>query len=128
MNKHIIQAHEGNPDGVIFDWKVVGKFQKPLSRQLAEAIRIDNKPKEESLNSKAEYFKHSTRRIGFIESEDKEQCTFCGRKFTKIENLQTHEVQFHTQSKCHYCEYVAIGSKDMTYHIRDRHTEHEIEM
>ena len=63
------------------------------------------------------------RRIGFIESEDKEQCTFCGRKFNNIEDLQTHEIQFHTQRKCHYCEYVAIGLKDMTYHIRDKHPE-----
>ena len=58
MHKHIVSDHAGNIEDVTFDWKVLGKFQKPLQRQLDEAINIEGNSKESSLNSKSEYYKH----------------------------------------------------------------------
>ena len=43
MYKHVLKEHKGNTDGIVFDWEVLGNFQKPLSRQIAEAIKMDNK-------------------------------------------------------------------------------------
>ena len=43
MYKHVLKEHKGNTNGYVLDWEVLGNFQKPLSRQIAEAIKIDNK-------------------------------------------------------------------------------------
>ena len=45
MHKHIMKEHKGKAHEVDFDWKIVGKYRKPLSRQLAEAIEIEKNPK-----------------------------------------------------------------------------------
>ena len=80
MNKHIVKEHGGKPDEVEFDWKIIGKFKKPLSRQLTEAIRIDKKSKDDNLNSKNEYFRHTVKRISLSNSDSKEECGYCGKK------------------------------------------------
>ena len=49
MWKHVQKEHEGVSENVNFEWKVTGKFVKPLPRQLSEAISIKNS------NSKSEY-------------------------------------------------------------------------
>ena len=123
MYKHALKEHNGNTDRFVFDWKVLGKFQKPLSRQLAEAIEIDSKAKEVSLNSKSEYFQHSVKRLQLNDHENKEECTYCSRKFQKVEDLQTHETDFHTKHKCNTCEYIAIGLKDLSYHVKHKHSD-----
>ena len=128
MNKHIMEAHAGNVQEVVFDWKIIGQYQKPLSRQLAEAINIDKKSKEESLNSKHEYFKHSIKKLELNQGENKEECAYCGRKFKKIEDLQTHETEFHMEKKCQHCEYIGIGQKDLTYHTKTKHQQCGIQM
>ena len=117
----MIEDHEGDSTGVTFDWKIKGKYQKPLSRQLAEAILIDKKSKDVNLNSKTEYFSHSVKRIGLNSAGDKEECGYCGRKFAKIDDLQTHEENFHTKSKCNTCDYVSFGKKDLAYHTQNMH-------
>ena len=43
MHKHIVSEHAGNIEDVRFDWKVLGKFQNPLQRQLNEVINIEDK-------------------------------------------------------------------------------------
>ena len=43
MYKPVLKEHKGNADGIVLDWEVLGNFQKPLSRQIAEAIKMDNK-------------------------------------------------------------------------------------
>ena len=121
MNKHVMKDHEGNPTGVTFDWKIKGNHQKPLRRQLLEAILIDNKSKDVNLNSKNEYFSQSVKRIGLNSAGDKEECGYCGRKFAKIDDLQTHEENFHTKSKCNTCDYVSFGKKDLAYHTQNMH-------
>ena len=80
--------------------KLLGKFKKPLPRQLTEAIKIDNKTKYESLNTKTEYFQHTTKRLGIEGREDKEECAFCGRKFGRINDSLKHEQEFHTKHTC----------------------------
>ena len=122
MLKHVIQDHEGDSTGVTFDWKIKGKYQKPLSRQLAEAILIDKKSKDVNLNSKTEYFSHSVKGIGLYSAGDKEECGYCGRKFTKIDDLQNHEEDFHTKIKCNVCEYISYGKKDLLYHTQNKHS------
>ena len=107
---------------------MIGHYQKPLSRQLAEAIKFDKKPNEESLNSKHEYFKHSIKKLELNQGENKEECAYCGRKFKKIEDLQTHETEFHMEKKCQHCEYIGIGQKDLTYHTKTKHQQCVIQM
>ena len=45
MNKHVVKEHGGNGDEVVFDWKLNGKFRKPLSRQVAEAVKFEKQQK-----------------------------------------------------------------------------------
>ena len=90
-------------------------------RQLLEAILIDKKSKDVNLNSKNEYFSQSVKRIGLNSAGDKEECGYCGRKFAKIDDLQTHEENFHTKSKCNTCDYVSFGKKDLAYHTQNMH-------
>ena len=125
MNKHVMIEHEGNHEGIEFDWKIVGKFKKPLPRQLTEAIKIDNKTKDESLNSKTEYFHHTTKRSVIEGREDKEECAFCGRKFGRINELQKHEEDFHTKHTCTICGDELFGMKSMLYHIKEKHKDQE---
>ena len=125
MHKHVMKEHEGNSNGIIFDWKISGKFKKPLSRQLAEAVKIDKKAKDVNLDSKNEYFSQSVKRLGLAKDDDKEKCGYCGRKFPTIEELQTHEQEFHTEYRCkrEKCEYTSIGLKDLKYHTKSLHQE-----
>ena len=55
MNKHIINEHEGKEENAKFEWKITGKYDKPLPRQISEALAIDKKSTKENLNSKREF-------------------------------------------------------------------------
>ena len=59
--KHVLSEHDGETKNIVFDWKVLNKFQKPLSRQLKEALYIENKDKCVNINLKSEYFKNNTK-------------------------------------------------------------------
>ena len=122
MHKHVLKNHKGNSDVVIFDWKIKGKYKKPLSRQLAEAILIDKKSTNMNMNSKNEFFSHSVKRIGLNSAGNNEECGYCGRKFAKLDDLQQHEKDFHTKMKCNACEYNSVGKKDLEYHTKSNHT------
>ena len=41
MWKHVENEHEGNVEDVKFNFKVTGKFKRPLTRQIDEAYRIE---------------------------------------------------------------------------------------
>ena len=86
MDKHVLKEHKGNTDGIVFDWKVWRKFQKPLSRQIAEAIRFDNKTNEANLNWKSEYFQHTVKRLQLNDYENKRMYN-CSRKVQKVKGL-----------------------------------------
>ena len=72
MHKHVLKNHKGNSDVVIFDWKIKGKYKKPLSRQLAEAILIDKKSTNMNMNSKNEFFSYSVTRPEVSEGDPQE--------------------------------------------------------
>ena len=61
------------------------------------------------------------KRLQLNDHENKDECTYCGRRFKKIEDLQVHETDFHTKQRCETCEYVAIGLKDLSYHVKVKH-------
>ena len=61
---NINREHEGNNNEVKFSWQVIKKHNKPLQRQLHEAVKINNKKHEESLNSKNKFNGQRIRRIG----------------------------------------------------------------
>ena len=56
MYKHIIDEHRDEQSDVNFEMKIVGKFVSPLSRQIDESWRIQNKPPSLLLNSKSEFY------------------------------------------------------------------------
>ena len=93
MHKHILEEHNNQPCGVEFEWGIVGKFVKPLERQLSEALCIEETPMHESLNSRKEYFHHDVNRIGLIENQRTEECDYCSRKFETMIDLEKHEKQ-----------------------------------
>ena len=118
MVKHISREHEGNKAGVEFSWKVVRKHNKPLQRQLHEAVRIKNKEENENLNSKSEYLGQRIKRICLDKQEEKFNfnCNTCCRKFIFRHEVTKHNEIFHKRVKCDQCEYIAIGTYDMKEH------------
>jgi hypothetical protein len=62
--KHLREEHpEREGDTTAFDFKVVRTFQKPLERQVAEAVAIHNCKADEVLNSKSEWEQPATERL-----------------------------------------------------------------
>ena len=52
--KHWVLDHPDLPSPPKFKYKIIGKFQDPLTRQLSESVRIEGAGPE-ILNSKSEY-------------------------------------------------------------------------
>ena len=121
MHKHILEEHNNQPYGVEFEWGIVGKFVKPLERQLSEALCIEETPMHESLNSRKEYFHHDVNRIGLIENQRTEECDYCSRKFETMIDLEKHEKQVHIRYKCKLCDYLSFGNRDLKYHTDEAH-------
>ena len=119
MYKHILNEHEGKSHGVNFEWGIVGKFVKPLERQLSEAICIEKTPMQESLNTKQEYFHHNVRRIGFNENEH--QCNYCSRRVQSVVELEKHENHVHIRLNCNKFDYVSFGKRDLKEHTDMKH-------
>ena len=121
MHKHILKEHDGNTHGIEFEWGVVGKFVKPLERQLNEAISIEQTPIENNLNSKQEYFHHNVRRIGFKNMETEHQCNQCSRMFNSRSELEKHDKHVHMRIKCKKCDYLSFGERDLNEHTDMKH-------
>ena len=100
---------------------VIGKFRKPMVRQLTEAVLINNTPKQELLNLKNEYFKNKVDHLQ-ISNEDC-ICKKCGLKCNNKDELFDHIRGFHQRFKCDYCEYTSFGSKDLKFHIETVHSD-----
>ena len=123
MYKHIEKEHDGDCSNVNFNWQVIGKFRKPLERQLSEAIDIKRKPLDENLNSKNEFYRQNLNRI-ILNNEDKpETCGYCSRKFEVWNDLQKHEQFFHTRYQCKNaeCGYLSFGERDLKHHYQTVH-------
>ena len=116
MYKHILTAHKESPHEVKFEWGITGKFVKPLYRQLNEAISIENKSIEETLNSKNEYFHQNVKRIGLNNLENKYQCNYCSRWLESESELQHHKKLMHIRYKCQMCDYISFGERNLTDH------------
>ena len=120
MAKHIRNEHAGNKEGVEFVWKVLKKHNKPLQRQLHEAVRIQNKQPDENLNSKSEYLGQRIKRLCLEQA--KFNCNTCGREFNSIPQVKDHEDMFHKKMKCEKCDYNAFGSYNLNEHTQRIHT------
>ena len=114
-----MKAHEGQKE-VQFTWKVLRSFQKPLSRQLFEAICIEQKEENVNLNSKREYFRYSTEKITMCNNDY--QCNQCGKKFTAINDMKFHKRKFHENMHCSKCDYISFGEIDLKHHLVNKHT------
>ena len=121
MYKQILGEHKNQPHGVEFEWGIVGKFVKPLERQLSEALCIEETPMHEGLNSRKEYFHHNVKRIGLTDDQRSEQCDYCSRKFETITDLEKHEKLVHIRYKCQHCDYLSFGDRDLKYHTDESH-------
>ena len=117
-----MKEHGGKCDEVQFEWGIVGKFPKPLTRQLNEAICIEKKTDDQNLNSKYEYFKQNIRRIDINKEENEVQCEFCSRIFRKVSELEDHEKYVHIRYKCTNCSYLSFGEKDLVEHRNSTHS------
>ena len=121
MRKHIEKEHENNPDNCEFEWNVIGKFQKPMLRQLTEAIHINNTNDNELLNMKNEYFQNSIKNLELTETKNNIVCRLCGRKCEEYASLQEHFHAVHERLKCEQCDYVSFGNRDLKYHKTSNH-------
>ena len=122
MLKHVNNEHNGEKDNVEFKWKVVRKHNKPLERQVSEAVNIDMKKEEENLNSKSEFNHQSLRRLCIDRKrESLFDCKTCGALFENIGDVNEHTKMFHAKYKCIQCDYSAIGDRDLKYHVQVTH-------
>ena len=62
MYKHTVKDHPDEEEKVRFGMKIVGKFQKPMNRQIDEALRIKRMNPSCLLNSKSEFHGPAIRR------------------------------------------------------------------
>ena len=109
MYKHKLSEHEENED-VRFRWEVTGKFQKPMQRQLFEALRIENKTEAENLNSKSEYNGHSIKRLT-IDKENAFICNVCSYKVKSKNHLFDRKRNMHENFQCPKCSSISMEGK-----------------
>ena len=119
--KHVLAEHNGKTENIVFDWKVLNKYHKPLSRQLKEALYIESKENDVNINLKSEFFKNNTRKL--ILNRVEYTCEKCGRVFGNTTNLQTHKKEIHDRFPCKSvdCKYEAFGMKDLVSHEGTNH-------
>ena len=66
LYKHIIFKHSGSNKEPVFTAKVTGLFKDALTRQVAEAVKINDTPPPKLINSKAEFGHNKMTRIQLI--------------------------------------------------------------
>ena len=112
MRKHISKYHKENPNDCEFAWSVINNFEKPMLRQLTEAVIINSANDNEIMNLKTEYCSNNIQGIELR----KLTCRSCGRKVEGREELREHIRAVHERNKCRDCEYVSFGSRDLEDH------------
>ena len=129
MMKHVNKDHNGNKDEAEFDWKVLKKHRKPIQRQLQEAVRIQNKTEEETLNSKSEYLGQRIRRLNIDNKTNQHYCQTCGYESSSVESITEHKEKFHDKvnCECEACEYIAYGTRALREHEKESHENHQVE-
>ena len=113
MKKHIDKEHGSVKSE--FVWNVIGTFQKPITRQLTEAVYIKNTKSSELLNLKSEYFNNNTK------YSKETMCSECGRKFARDQELSHHFKTIHERMDCTMCDYKSFGELDMKLHLKTKH-------
>ena len=116
MRKHINKYHKENPAKCEFAWGVVNNFEKPMLRQLTEAVHI-NSNNDEIMNLKSEYCANNIQSIELT----KLTCRSCGRKADSREDFRNHFRTVHERVKCGQCSYVSFGSRDLEDHKKLMH-------
>jgi hypothetical protein len=81
FSKHLREEHqEQEGDAAVFNFEVVRTFQKPLERQVAEAVAIHGCKADQVLNSKSEWEQPATERLIVTrELPDREEARGRGR-------------------------------------------------
>ena len=125
MLKHIMLEHGGQKEGVKFSWRVLRKHDKPLQRQLHEAVRINNKSEDENLNSKSEYNGQRINRISLSSNRTQFNCDTCGHGFNSYIEKDRHTRKFHMRIDCSYngCDYISFGESGKEEHNKNKHTD-----
>ena len=120
MLKHMQTDHDKDVKNVEFTWNVLGKFRKPMRRQLTEAIHIEKAGKN-ALNLKNEYFKVNMNTIKLSNKEEEFVCNKCSRTFEDVKSLLDHKRVTHDRVKCQKCNFISFGSKDLERHSSEKH-------
>ena len=126
MRKHIEQEHGGDSDNVNFSWRVLRKHQKPLHRQLHEAVKINNTKKEESLNSKIEFNGQRKRRVEVEKYKRDFICNICSAKYDTKHEVDEHVEKFHRRIKCDNCAFLAYENTGLKEHVKNEHKNTQI--
>ena len=121
MRKHMMESHNNDINKCDFSWKVIGKFKKPMLRQLSEAIHINNTDNNKLLNLKNEYFKNNIENMKMVTDSPDYTCRNCSRKLASREELSIHMIDFHEKFTCQQCKYEAFGKIDINLHMQTKH-------
>ena len=116
MYKHIKAKHGNNVENVNFKFKVIGKFRKPIQRQLYESKCIEQTPNNASLNSKEEFNYQAIRKLKLKTHEKNQHCESCGKSFQSKNLLREHDDKFHRRYSCDMCDYASYGTSDLKEH------------
>ena len=116
MFKHMRSEHGSNVENADFKFKVIGKFTKPIQRQLFESKCIENTPQTESLNSKDEFNYQAIRKLELKNNDKNVHCNICGQAFEHKQLLKEHDEKFHRRNFCDLCDYISYGKTDLREH------------
>ena len=122
MWKHVVNEHNSDPSNITFSWKVTKKCNKPLQRQLCEAVKINRKKKDENLNTKYEYHGQRLRKLE-VNHDKFHDCKTCGQLFSKFNDMKNHKELFHVNIKCEEkeCDVVYFGTSGLKEHMKNIH-------
>ena len=121
MWKHAKDEHPEDAENVSFDMTIRGIFNRPLRRQISEGVAIQNKKKEENLNSKSEYNGPSVKRRT-IEGLTK-FCYLCNYRCKSDIGLIKHKRTMHVTNhiQCDQCDSILNSKDNLESHNRLHH-------
>ena len=122
MWKHVEKEHEENTEEVKFSFKVLKKHNKPLQRQIHEAVNISKKKPQENLNSKNEFNYNTNTRLNLEQKKRNAfNCKTCGAMFDTKNIVRQHEDKFHDHKICKVCDYQCFGQTGLNEHMKIKH-------
>ena len=121
MYRHMHKEHIENVSGVKFCWRILGSTNKPLTRQLTEAVKIRSNQGPKSLNTKTEFNAQRVHRIVIDNSKSKFDCKTCGHLFENETDRKNHDVKFHKIVVCNQCNEDNFGERALQEHVKNNH-------